>query len=465
MKKIIVSDVTLNTVSSSLSFKEKIEVARSLSKIAVDVIELGAIENERTDALFVKTVSAFAADNTISLAVSLGENSVEKAWEALSAAKKKRLRVVAPVSPTLMEYSAHKKAPQMLELVRATIAKCASFTKEVEFSAVDATRSEEKFLSDVIAAAVESGATIVSVSEDAGKMLPDEFAAFVKKVRAMLPEGVRLGVSASDGMAVALASLIGALDAGADEVKVAVEREGAPSLAAFAEIMKNRGEDLGYTTSLNKTELGRLTKQIAWIANTKRGEKMIARESEGESVAEFVLGKDESAEAVAKMVKKLGYELSDDDDAKVYEEFLRVAEKKQVGAKELEAIVASVALQVPPTYRLINFTINSSNILPSTSTITLEKNGETLQGVSIGDGPIDASFVAIEQIVGCRYELDDFGIQSVTEGKEAVGSAIVKLRAGGKLYSGNGISTDILGAAIRAYLNAINKIIYEENQA
>ena len=147
----------------------------------------------------------------------------------------------------------------------------------------------------------------------------------------------------------------------------------------------------------------------------------------------------------------------------MYEEFRRVAAKKKVGARELDAIVASVALQVPASYTLENYVINNGNIISSSAQITLCRDGKTMQGVCLGDGPIDAAFHAMEQIIGHHYELDDFQIQAVTEGKEAMGAALVKLRAGGKLYSGNGISTDIIGASIRAYLGAVNKIVYEEN--
>jgi len=136
-----------------------------------------------------------------------------------------------------------------------------------------------------------------------------------------------------------------------------------------------------------------------------------------------------------------------------------------VGAKELEAIVSGVAMQVPPTYTLVSYMVNSSggNALAASAQIVLDKKGETMQGISMGDGPIDAAFVALEQIMGCHFELDDFQIQAVTEGKEAMGSALVKLRAEGKLYAGTGISTDIIGASIRAYLSAVNKIVFEQN--
>ena len=136
--------------------------------------------------------------------------------------------------------------------------------------------------------------------------------------------------------------------------------------------------------------------------------------------------------------------------------------KAKLEAKELEAIIASSALQAPPTYHLVSYVVNSGNLVAATSHIVLEKEGKKIQGVCIGDGPIDASFLAIEQILGRHYELDDFQIQSVTEGREAMGDALVKLRAGGKLYSGRGISTDVIGASINAYLNALNKIAYEE---
>ena len=125
--------------------------------------------------------------------------------------------------------------------------------------------------------------------------------------------------------------------------------------------------------------------------------------------------------------------------------------------------MASTALQVPATYRIVNYVINSGNVIAATANVLLEKDGEKYRGIGVGDGPIDASFLAIEQIIGHHYELDDFQIQTVSEGRDAMGSALVKLRADGRVYSGSGISTDIIGASIRAYISALNKIIYEES--
>jgi 2-isopropylmalate synthase len=170
--------------------------------------------------------------------------------------------------------------------------------------------------------------------------------------------------------------------------------------------------------------------------------------------------------SVLKAVTELGYDLSDEDGLKVYAAFQAIAAKKeQVSTKELDAIIASAAMQVPPTYLLDTYVITAGNTISATAHLRLKKSNTLLEGVCIGDGPIDAAFLAIESVTGQHYELDDFQIQAVTEGREAMGQTVVKLRSNGKLYSGKGISTDIVGASIHAYLSALNKIVYEEAES
>jgi len=167
-----------------------------------------------------------------------------------------------------------------------------------------------------------------------------------------------------------------------------------------------------------------------------------------------------------KAALRLGYDLSEEDGKKVFEAFQTIASKKEkVTDKELDAIVASAAMQVPATYILDTYVITAGNTISATAHLKLTKAGNPMEGVSIGDGPIDAAFLAIESITGQHYELDDFQIQAVTEGRGAMGQTVVKLRSNGKLYSGKGISTDIVGASIHAYISALNKIVYEEEEA
>jgi 2-isopropylmalate synthase len=177
----------------------------------------------------------------------------------------------------------------------------------------------------------------------------------------------------------------------------------------------------------------------------------------------ILLDADSTLTQVAQAAKVLGYDLSDIDVGNVHKALKQVCEKKgAVGAKEFEALIASSAMQAPSTYHFESYTTTSSNLASSMSQVTLRRGDEMISGVSNGDGPIDSAFRAIEQCIGHHYELDDFQVQSVTEGKEALGSALVRLRNNGRLYSGNGISTDIVAASIRAYINALNKIVFEE---
>jgi len=290
-------------------------------------------------------------------------------------------------------------------------------------------------------------------------MMPDCFGAFIEDGKKIAAK-TELGVCCNNKNGLAAANAVMAIRNGADIVKTDVGSNEVP-LETIAGIFKNCGNSYDFVSNIKYTELNRIIKQINWIIGNAKNEKSAITVAETDESG-INLNSNDNKDAVITAVLKLGYDLSEEDSAKVYEEFLRVAEKKSVGAKELDAIVATTALQVPTTYKLTSYVINNGNIIPSTAQITLEKEGEALQGIGIGDGPVGAAFLAIEQIIGHHYELDDFQIQSVTEGKEAMGSAVVKLRQNGKLYSGNGISTDIIGAAIKAYLSAVNKIVYEE---
>ena len=457
--KIKIQDKTLSG-NQSFSFKEKIEIARQLEKLGVDAIELPAIKNVKTDILLVKTIASFVKNSVISVSAGYGVESLNNAIHSLSTAAKPRIRVEVPVSTVGMEYTCHMKAPKMLETVTELVGEAKNHFDDIEFCAVDATRAEEDFLKDIITSAVGAGATTVTVCDNNAVMIPDDFGKFVAQIKSYIPEGVSLSVSAEDKNGLAAANGVSALKNGAVGIKTDVTGDGI-SLETAGNIIKNCGAVNDFESGLKYTEMHRILKQIGWIIKSAKSEtsSVTVRDADESGI---MLDKNDSKESVQTAVLQLGYDLTEEDMVKVYEEFLRVAEKKTVGAKELDAVVASVALQVPPTYKLISYVINSGNVITATAQITVEKDGKEIQGICLGDGPIDAAFLAVEQIVGHHYELDDFQIQSVTEGKQALGSAIVKLRNNGKLYSGNGISTDILGAGVRAYINAVNKIVYEE---
>ena len=467
MEQIIISDVTLKQAAGefSLSFKEKIELAKLLDRLGVSAIELEAIGEARADALLVKSIAAAVNDCVVAVPVGLNPESVQNTWNALKQTSKPRLQVCAPVSPVQMEYLYHKKADAMLSAIKDTITLCRSLCEDVEFIADDATRSDSSFLADVLQAAVDAGANIITLCDTAGAMLPHEFGEFLKNTYENTPDlrKVSLGVSCSDALNLADACAMAAMGVGARVIKAAAYRVDAVSLPNIAEILAAKGDVYGLSCCVKTTELNRIINQIAWMFQTGRSKNSPfdnGVEDSGEDT--FLTGHDDMS-AVLKVVSAMGYDLSEEDGIKVYEAFKNIAEKKQkVSAKELDAIIASAAMQVPPTYRLETYVVNAGNTVAATAHLRLCRDNQTLEGVSIGDGPIDAAFLAIEQITGCHYELDDFQLQAVTEGREAMGQTVVKLRSGGKVYSGRGISTDIVGAGIQAYINALNKIVYEE---
>ena len=456
MNHIIIADTTLCSTQNSYSFKEKLEIARQLEKLSVDVIELPEITGGKADTLLVRTISSFVKKSVLSVAAGIAPDSVENAAAALHNAAHGRIRIELPLSPVGMEYTCRKKPAAMLDWVSKAVAEAAKVCEDVEFCALDATRADGTMLKNAIAAAVAAGAKTVSVCDSAAEMMPDDFAAFVAGVIADTPVPVTVRCDDKNGLAAAQAIL--AVRQGAAGVKTAVRGTTVP-LEIFATMIKNCGDSYGFDSGIRYTELHRIVKQINWVADNAKNDTALKGSSEDNGV--HLDAKDDKA-AVITAAAKLGYDLSDEDQARVYEELQRVAAKKNVGAKELDAIIASVALQVPATYKLESYVINTGNLLPASAQITLTREDKTLQGVCIGDGPIDAAFRTVEQITGRHFELDDFQIQSVTEGREAMGCALVKLLSGGKVYSGNGISTDIIGASIRAYLSAVNKIVYEE---
>ena len=462
MKTIVLTEATLSN-APKLNFRQKLETARLLDSIGTDIIETVSLNGEKSDEILVKTICAQTENACVSCPVTDG--NVERAWNAVSLAQKPRINIKLPVSVVNMEYFAHMKGPKMLESIRASVTAARAKCADVEFTALDATRAEAEFLMTAITTAVEAGASTITVSDDEGTMLPGEFGAFIANLKnncAALKD-VTLGVIASDRLSMAEACAFEAVKAGAGQVTVRCGGKNMPALDIFVDIINTKGEAVGVKVDTDITAIKRTSDIIKRFAKASELDESKAPQP-GEINEETIkLTSASDIQAVSRAAVKLGYELSDEDLAKVYERFTGIASRKSVDGRELDAIIATVSLQVPPTYTLTSYVVNSGNIITATAHVVLDKNGEKVQGVSVGNGPIDAAFMAIEQLIGHHYELDEFSIQSVTGGYEAVGEALVRLRDDGKLYSGRGISTDIVGAAIRAYINALNKIVYREN--
>ncbi len=466
MKNITISDVTLRELkkseSYSLGFKEKLEIAKKISELKADTIELGSVSDDKADEILVKTICACVGKTVVACETGYTEAEVEKHFALLGGAKNKRLIVSIPVSPVQIEYVLNKKPKAVLDLLTQLTEKASAICEDVEVSFEDANRAEPAFLYSAIKTAIASGAKTITLTDSEGSMLPSEFGDFIKSAYESVPElsGVNLAVKICDVYSMANAGLFSAIESGAVRVKLSsVSRLGVPTIESFVKSMDAVGVKKGYSCNINKTGALRIIKQIAQLAADKS-----AFTAFGNVVGEknSIIDKDISEEEFGELVLKLGYQLGKEDFSKVYSEFIRLSDKKDVGLKELDAIIANTALQVPAAYALKRFSVSVSSDSNAMAGVTLFYDDNELSGISYGNGSIDAAFLAIESITGRHFDLDDFEVTAVTEGKEAMGQTVIKLRSGGKVYSGRGISTDIVGASIRAYVNALNKIVYEE---
>lgn len=459
MKRIIVADKTLNSINgqngTSLLFREKTAVAKRFDLLGIDRIELPAILKEREDKIIAKTLCRSIKNSVAVILSDLSKASVDTAIECFGDNKNCCIGITVPVSTVTMEYEYHKKDSGMLALVEEIFSYAKSKWDNIEFIAKDATRSKKEFLKNCIETAVKCGANVVTVCDDEGTFMPNEWEEFIKTVKSYCD--VCLMAQVSNSLDMAVASAIICLLNGADGVKTSISGTKYLNTVDFANVIKSRGDSLEFETNL-KTE--RFKSDVrSFLKDTTLSEK-----AKNINISNDITVTSESTLAdVKKAVENLGYTLTEKDLGEVYKASKLICERKSsITAKEFEAVIASSAMQVSSTYHLSSYNASCGHKAPSMVHIVLESQKDSLSGVAVGNGPIDAAFTAIEQCIGHHYELDAFQIEAVTEGKETLGSAFVRLRNGGMLYSGNGLSADIVGASIRAYLNALNKILATE---
>ena len=461
MRRINIADITLKKLSEerevTLLFREKSAIASCADSIGTDTIELPPVKAVREDTIIYKTIAQNVQNAALAIPVGFSSEGVAAAWECIKDAKHPRLQIELPVSTIQMEYTYHVKQSVMLEKIAELVKAAKAVCEDVEFSALDATRADEDFLVSAVKEAEANGACMITVCDDAGVSTPDDIAALVAKVKAAV--NVPVYVQVSDRINMAVASAFSAIKNGADGLKCAMVGKNVLSTGEISDAVNACGAQIGAEIKLNSTKIhASIDDMTAHISHEAYETEATVSEKK-----KILLDSDSTVAQIAQAASVLGYELSDSDVGNVHKALKQVCDKKgSVGYKEFEAVIASSAMQAPSTYHFEGYTTTSSNMSSAMSQVTLKCNDEIICGVSNGDGPIDSAFRAIEQCIGHHYELDDFQVQSVTEGKEALGSALVRLRNNGKLYSGNGTSTDIVAASIRAYINALNKIVFEE---
>ncbi|MDR1247315.1 MAG: 2-isopropylmalate synthase [Clostridiales Family XIII bacterium] len=484
----------------SMNLKEKIKMAKQLERMRVDIIEAGFAISSQGDFISVKTIAETLKECTVASLARADENDIDRAWEAVKGAVDPRIHLFIATSSLHMEHKLRMKPDDVYERAVAMTAKAVKYCANVEFSAEDSTRSDMPFLARVLEGVIAAGATTINLPDTVGYTTPDEHYEFFMKIRELAPslEKVTLSSHCHNDLGLAVANSLAAVRAGAGQVECTVngigERAGNAAMEEIVMALHTRKPFYGAETRIAANEIVRSSGLLTRITGVKvqpnkaivgenafaheagihqhgvmqdrRTYEIMTPESIGLSKNNLVLGKHSGKHAFRDRVKTLGYELNDAEIEIAFGKFKALADKKKtVYDRDIEAIVAKEAVQVPRTYKLESFVINSGNTITSTAVIRMTRDGKTFEKVSRGEGPVDAAFKAIEKIVGRELALEDYRIESVTEGEDALGDARVRIKtAEGSEFSGRGLSTDVIEAGIHAYVNAVNKMLYAERE-
>ena len=400
MIKIEIADASLREseqiYEARLSFKEKLETAKLLDKLQVDVIETGPVGEAPADAVLIRTLSTTLAYSAICVPVPLNKSSIDRTWDALSKAQKPRLNLIVPTSTVQMEYRHGMRAAAMLPLAIEILEYCVSLCPETEFTAEDSTRSDLGFLSEMLRGAIAAGVKYITLCDSAGELLPEEIGKFIQSVYASVPEleNVVLCVHLMDNLGLASAAALSAIGSGARQIKVSSSgKSGTLSLEQFLNVIKVRGETLGIAYNINDTTLQRTSAQLAALAGAG-GMARALDEDSGKHGDGEALPEDASMEDLGGYIASMGYDVTEDDLERIFVQFQEIAKNKKVVSRDIDALVAETAGQAVPTYQLRSYVINSGNAITATAFIELVKDGTAKDAISAGDGPLDAAIKA-----------------------------------------------------------------------
>ena len=503
MKHIIIFDTTLRdgeqSPGASLDIKAKIEIAKQLARLGVDVIEAGFPIASDGDFLAVNKVASIVEGPYICGLARAKKADIDECKQALRPAIKRgraRIHVFLATSKIHMKYKLKKAEEEILKQAGEFVRYARKFCDDVEFSPEDASRSDIDFLCRVVEAVIKAGAKTVNIPDTVGYAMPMEFSSLIKTIKTRVPNSNKavISVHCHNDLGLAVSNSISAIQSGAEQVECTInglgERAGNASLEEIVMALNTRKDIFQCTTSIKTKELyktSRLVSKLTGIVvqpnkaivgrnafsheagihqdgNLKKRAtyEIMKPEDVGFGGTRLVLGKHSGKHAFRERLKKLGIEPDENDLISAFKRFKQLADKKkEVFDEDLLAIVEEELESVPETYTLEHFNIKRNKNASPQASVSLLMNNKIEEKSSYGDGPVDACYKAIDNIIGIRCSLLDYSLKSTTSGKDALGevSILIKPEFGNEV-SGRGTSTDIIEASIKAYLNAVNKFLF-----
>lgn len=500
MTRIKIFDTTLRdgeqSPGCSMDLPEKIEMAKQLEALGVDIIEAGFAISSPMDFKSVQMISAAVTRPTIASLARCTKGDIDAAWGAVKEAKHPRIHIFLATSDIHMEYKLKMTREQVLGRIREMVAYARSFCDDIEFSAEDASRSDRAFLAQCFSEAVRAGATTLNVPDTVGYATPQEMGELISYLREHVEgaDGVDFSCHCHDDLGLAVANSLACVQAGCTQVECTVngigERAGNASLEEVVMNLKVRADRYQAETGVDTKQIYRSSKLLSNITGVPTapsksivGANAFAHESGihqhgvmanaqtyeimssvdvGIPQNTMVLGKHSGKHALRERLQSIGYDLDDAALEEVFGRFKDLADrKKTITSRDLEALVLHRRNhEQPGECRLVGHVINTGTGVPNIAYIKMERGEDLLEEVVTGPGPLDASFKAINRMLGMDVHLDSYSLNAVTSGEDSVGEAVVKVSVdGGESYTATGMSTDIVEASLRAYVTGVNKII------
>ncbi|MEN8614532.1 2-isopropylmalate synthase [Dehalogenimonas sp. THU2] len=499
MNKLIIFDTTLRdgeqAAGASLNIQEKLEIARTLEALGVDVIEAGFPMTSPGDFEAVKKVASEIKGCTVCGLARATPKDIDRAYDALKAAASPRIHVFISASEVHMVHQLKKSRAEVLQTARDMVARAKGYISDIEFSPMDASRSDPLFLYALLEAVIDAGATTLNIPDTVGYAMPGEFGGLIEGIFKNVPniDKAVISVHCHDDLGLSVANSLEAVKRGARQVECTVngigERAGNAALEEIVMAIRTRPDYYDVTTSIN-TELiypaSRLVSQRTGFAvqanksivgaNAFRHQSGIHQDgvikmpktyeimdphSVGVPASSLVLGKLSGRHAFKERLAELGYNLSEADFDRAFAAFKELADKKkEIADRDIESLVAEEQRTVVEAYHLDRVQVTCGDRgVPTAAVRLIDPDGKVLEDAALGTGPVDAVYKAINRLVGVPNRLTEFSITSITAGIDAIGEVLIRIESEGVSYSGRGADTDVIVSSAKAYMNALNRLL------
>ena len=499
MNKIVIFDTTLRdgeqAAGGSLNVQEKTEIAVQLAALGVDVIEAGFPASSPGDFEAVSQIADEVRGSSICALTHANKAAIDRAWEAVKKAAEPRIHVFLSASDVHLVYQLKKSREEILEMARESVAWAKKYCSNVEFSPMDASRTEPEYIRQIVEAVIDAGATTVNIPDTVGYAIPDEFGNLIKGIYENVPNIRKavISVHCHNDLGLAVANSLQAVLNGARQIECTIngigERAGNASLEEIVMAIKTRKDFFNITTGIKTEEIYKTSRLVSDLtgfvvqpnkaivgANAFRHQsgihqdgvikmpityEIIDPKKVGVPASSLVLGKLSGRHAFKERLAELGYVLSEDDFNRAFNSFKELADKKkEVTDKDIESLVAEEQRTISETYHIDRIQVTCGDRgIPTAAIRLIGPENKVLEDAALGTGPVDAVYKAINRIVGVQNKLTEFTVKSVTEGIDAIGEVVIRIESENTSYTGRGADTDIIVASAKAYMNALNRLL------